>query len=64
MYDSSDPMLIAPPSTKTNSNISAIGVTAVVMMVSGLRTMWRSERPVRAPVSLRTCVVIEFPFVL
>ncbi len=30
----------------------AIGVTAVVMMVSGLRRMWRSDRLVRVVVSL------------
>src|SRR5262245_1619776 len=34
----------------------ATGVTAVVMIVSGLRRMWRSERPVRTVVSLRTWV--------
>jgi hypothetical protein len=31
----------------TNNSIMATGVMAVVMMVSGLRSMWRSERPVR-----------------
>jgi hypothetical protein len=31
----------------TNNSIMATGVMAVVMMVTGLRSMWRSERPVR-----------------
>src|SRR3954453_17172209 len=37
----------------------AIGVIAVVMIVSGLRTMWRSDRMVRTTVSRsrRACVV-------
>ena len=33
------------------------------MIVSGLRRMWRSERPVRTAVSPRTWVVIGVPFV-
>ena len=34
----------------------AIGMTAVVMMVSGLRVMWRSDRPGRTAVSLKKMV--------
>ena len=36
----------------------AIGMIAVVMMVSGLRVMWRRDRPVRTAVSPKKCVVI------
>nr|BFF10470.1 hypothetical protein GCM10025699_17730 [Microbacterium flavescens] len=36
----------------------ATGVTAVVMIVSGLRRMWRSDRPVRTAVSPRKCAFI------
>ena len=39
------PESIAPPNTKTNSSMKAIGMMAVVMMVSGLRPMWRIDRP-------------------
>jgi hypothetical protein len=35
----------------------------VVMIVSGLRRMWRSERWVRTAVSPSTWVVIAVPFV-
>jgi hypothetical protein len=34
---------------------------AVVMMVSGLRVMWRRDRPVKTAVSPETCVVIVVP---
>ena len=36
----------------------AIGVTAVVMIVSTLRVMCRRERPVRSAVSLKKWVVL------
>src|SRR5690349_18667037 len=36
----------------------AIGVTAVVMIVSGLRRMWRSDRFVRTVVSPRAWMVM------
>ena len=51
-------MSIAPPNTNTNSTMMATGVTAVVMIVSGLRMMCRSDRPVSTPVSAKKCVVI------
>ena len=35
---------------------------AVVMMVSGLRVMWRRERPVRTAVSPKKCVVMVGPY--
>ena len=35
---------------------------AVVMMVSGLRVMWRMDRPVKTVVSPKKCVVIVFPW--
>ena len=37
----------------------AIGMIAVVMMVSRLRVMWRRDRPCRTAVSPRKCVVIS-----
>ena len=40
----------------------AIGVITVVMMVSGLRVMWRRDRPVRTAVSPKTCVVTVAPW--
>ncbi len=57
MYET-PPVSMAPPNTKTNSTMRAIGVTAVVMIVSGLRRMWRSERPVRTVVSPKKWVVL------
>jgi hypothetical protein len=42
---------MAPPNTYTNSSMKAIGMSVVVMMVSRLRMMWRSERRVRTAVS-------------
>src|SRR5262245_48913893 len=42
----------------------AIGVIATVMMVSGLRVMWRRDRPVRSAVSPRKCVVIAVSLVV
>ncbi|MHB8891540.1 MAG: hypothetical protein ACYC65_05785, partial [Candidatus Limnocylindrales bacterium] len=36
----------------------AIGVIAVVMIVSALRVMWRRDRPVRTAVSPKKWVVI------
>jgi uncharacterized iron-regulated membrane protein len=39
----------------------AIGMIAVVMMVSGLRVMWRRDRPVRTAVSLKSCLVSVVP---
>jgi hypothetical protein len=36
----------------------AIGMIVVVMMVSGLRVMWRRDRPSRTAVSPKKCVVI------
>lgn len=45
-----DPVLMAPPNTWTNSNMNAIGMIVVLIMVSGLRMMWRSERPSRPAV--------------
>jgi hypothetical protein len=52
------PVLIAPPKTYTNSSIMAIGVTAVVMIVSGLRRMWLRDRPVRTAVSPKKCLLM------
>src|SRR4030095_16418565 len=42
----------------------AIGMTAVVMMVSGLRVMWRRDRPVRTAVLSKKCVVMVTPSVV
>jgi hypothetical protein len=53
--------LIAPPNTKTNSNMKAIGMIVVVMMVSGLRMMWRRDRPNRTAVSPKKCLIIAVP---
>src|ERR1035441_10158004 len=39
----------------------AIGMIATVMMVSGLRVMWRMVRPSRTAVSPKKCVVIVGP---
>ena len=39
----------------------AIGITAEVMIVSGLRAMWRRERAVRVTVSLSTWLAIATP---
>jgi hypothetical protein len=39
----------------------AIGVIATVMMVSGLRVMWRMVRPSKTAVSPKKCVVIVAP---
>src|SRR3981081_1015748 len=41
--------------------MKAIGMITVVMMVSGLRVMWRSERPSRTAVSPRKCLFIIVP---
>src|SRR3954453_14776774 len=59
----SEPELIAPPKTYTKSSMNAIGMIAVVMIVSRLRVMWRRERPVRAAVSLRDRTFIVVPLV-
>ena len=51
--------LIADLATNLRTVINAvIGVIAVVMMVSGLRRMCWSDRPVRAVVSARACAVV------
>src|ERR1700689_3013785 len=42
----------------------AIGVIAVVRMVSRLRVTWRMVRPVRTAVSPKKCVVIVVPYFL
>ena len=42
----------------------AIGVIAVVMMVSMLRVTCRMVRPVRTAVSPKKCVVMVFPYFL
>src|SRR5262245_33623416 len=42
----------------------AIGVIAVVMMVSRLRVTWRMVRPVRTAVSPKKCVAIVLPLLL
>src|SRR6266851_2571192 len=42
----------------------AIGVIAVVMMVSRLRVTWRMVRPVRTAVSPKKCVAIVVPYFL
>src|SRR6204780_348804 len=42
----------------------AIGMIAVVMMVSGLRVTWRMVRPVRTAVSPKVCVAIVLPLLL
>src|SRR3989440_10824067 len=39
--------------------MNAIGMIAVVMMVSGLRLMWRRDRPSRTAVSPKKCFVIR-----
>jgi hypothetical protein len=39
----------------------AIGMRAVVMMVSGLRVMWRRDRPSRTAVSPKKCAFIVVP---
>lgn len=36
--------------------MTAMGVMATVMMVSGLRRMWRMQRPNRMPVSRSTFI--------
>ena len=62
MYDPvRAPESIAPPKTNTNRSMSATGVMAVVMIVSGLRRMCRSDRPVSVAVSAITCVVMRTP---
>src|ERR1035438_5023518 len=38
-----------------------MGMSAVVMMVSGLRVMWRRDRPSRTAVSPKKCLVIVVP---
>src|SRR3984957_6221395 len=40
----------------------AIGMTAVVMMVSGLRVTWRMVRPVRTAVSPKKCVTMVISY--
>src|SRR5699024_11893162 len=57
-----DLVSMAPPNTYTNISMIAIGMTAAVMMVSGLRAMWRKDRPVRVAVSLRAWVVMVVPY--
>ena len=42
----------------------AIGMIAVVMMVSGLRVTWRMVRPVRTAVSPTKCVAMVVPYFL
>ena len=42
----------------------AIGMIAVVMMVSGLRVTWRMVRPVRTAVSPTKCVAMMVPYFL
>jgi hypothetical protein len=51
-----------PDGQVQNSSMKAIGMTAVVMMVSGLRAMWRSDRPVSRAVSPRKRWVIAGPY--
>lgn len=59
MYDPvRAPESIAPPKTNTNSSMSATGVMAVVMIVSGLRRMWRRDLPVSTEVSWMARVLI------
>src|SRR5579864_2512286 len=41
--------------------MKAIGMIAVVMMVSRLRAMWRRDRPSRTQVSPKNCTVILSP---
>ena len=41
--------------TFVNSSMKAIGMTAVVMIVSGLRAMCRNDRPNRTVLSPRKC---------
>src|SRR5215218_11210137 len=43
--------------------MKAIGMIVVVMMVSGLRMMWRRDRPVSRAVSPRKRLLIAVPFV-
>src|SRR5215207_2864780 len=42
--------------------MKAIGMIVVVMMVSGLRVMWRRDRPCRTAVSPKKCLVIVVPY--
>src|SRR5215218_8354844 len=42
----------------------AIGMIVVVMMVSGLRVMWRRDRPSRTALSKRKCLVMVDPSVV
>src|SRR5260221_1604874 len=44
--------------------MKAIGMIAVVMMVSRLRVTWRRDRPSRTAVSLKKCVFIVVPYSL
>src|SRR5215204_973231 len=44
--------------------MKAIGMIVVVMMVSGLRVMWRRDRPVRTAVLSKKCVVMVAPSVI
>jgi hypothetical protein len=39
----------------------AIGMIETVMMVSGLRAMWRMDRPSKTTVSPGKCLVIAVP---
>jgi hypothetical protein len=41
-----------------------IGMIVVVMIVSGLREMWRRDRPSRMAVSSKKCLVIVIPYSL
>src|SRR6266545_3779457 len=44
--------------------MKAIGMIVVVMMVSGLRRMWRRDRPVRRAVSPKKRLIIAVPYLL
>src|SRR5258708_12055390 len=44
--------------------MKAIGMIAVVMMVSRLRVTWRRDRPSRTAVSLKKCLFIVVPYSL